>query len=133
MSRRFHGMDTRNPASPSPAHLVDDSLRHAREVIDQVFEVAARCDVDLSLQTSPSTLRLAILRELAFDVAVARDEMSRHAPAQDPDAALRDETLQGLLDAKTVLSHLIEAEQVALERLAASGHRSAPEHAARRA
>ena len=126
-------MDTPAPAPDSPTHLADAALRHAKEVIDQVFEVAASCDVDMSSQTSPSVLRLAVLRELAFDVAVVRDEMSRHVSAQDRDAARRDETLQGLQDARTVLSHLIEAEQVALERQASLHHDGVRNSAAKRA
>ena len=120
MSRRFDGMDTRKPASPSPTHLADASLRHAKEVIAEVFEAAARLDKDRSPRSRTAVLRLANLRELAFDVAIARDELQREAAAPDAHTALRAEALHGLDEAKTVLSRLIETEVAFAARISAS-------------
>ena len=113
-------MDTRKPVSPSPPHLVDASLRHAKEVIAQVFEAAAKLDKDRSPRARTSLLRLANLRELAFDVAMARDELQRDGGAPDAHVALRAEALAGLDEAKTVLSRLIEAEEAFAGRIDAS-------------
>ena len=113
-------MDTPTPVSPSPTHLVDASLSHAKEVIAQVFEAAAKLDMDRSPRSRTAILRLANLRELAFDVAIARHELQRDGAAPETYTALRAQTLQGLDEAKIVLSRLIEAEEGFAERIAAS-------------
>jgi len=120
MSRNLVGMDTRKPVSPSPTHLVDASLRHAKDVIAEVFEAAAKLDKDRSPRSRTAILRLANLRELAFDVAVARDELQRGGGAPDAHTALREEALHGLDEAKTVLSRLIEAEEAFAARVSAT-------------
>lgn len=104
---------------------MDARLRHAKEVIEQVFDLAARFDADRAKVGRTSIYRLEIMRELAFDVAVAADALSRDQDEADSgeDASqpptLRTEALAGLKDAKTVLQRLMDFEASAEGRLSA--------------
>jgi len=129
MTLSLSGMDTPRPAPPASAPHLDAGLRYANDVISQAFEAAAQLDKDRSPHPATSVLRLANLRELAFDVAVAQDGLRRDGAVQDAHSAMRLEALQGLEDAKTVLLRLIEAEGAFADRIAAAR----PESAARRA
>lgn len=122
-------MDTPQPAPPSPTPLVDTRLRHAQEVVEQVLEIAASWEAHPSPPSHGSHLRLATLRELAFDVAIAQDALQRDGAAQDALTALRIQALRGLDEARTMLAHLIEAEAAVAARIAATQQDSAARRA----
>ena len=115
-----HPLLTTRPVAKRAVIVVGTDRGLCGGLNSNLFREAAKLDKDRSPRSRTAILRLANLRELAFDVAIARHELQRDGAAPETYTALRAQTLQGLDEAKIVLSRLIEAEDGFAERIAAS-------------